>query len=196
MVSIRHNDIRDLTANKSREVCNDVEVEAKLTPLTVEQIQYRSAITGDEARLDIRAQSFWVRGQEVFLVIRVFDPNANRRYLNATLPRCHKTNEKEKKRNYNNRILQIEHGTFVPLVFSIYGSMGRECTKFYSKLAELLSDKRKQSKSLTVNWIQTKVCFGLSKSCLLCLRGSRSVNKNISKIGDNMMVANELALMN
>ena len=151
LVSIRHNDIRDLTANILREVYNDVEVEAKLIPLTGEQLQYRLAITGDEARIDIRARSFWVRGQEAFLDIRVFDPNANKN-LNATLPRCHKINEKEKKRNYNNRILQIEHGTFTPLVFSIYGSMGRECRKFYSKLAELLSDKRKESKSLTVNW--------------------------------------------
>ena len=99
------------------------------------------------------------------------------------------------KRNYNNGILQIEHGTDTHLVFSIYGSIGRECTKFYSKLAELLSDKRKQSRSLTVNWLRTKVCFGLLKSCLLCLRGSSSVNRNI-KIDDNMMVANELALMN
>ena len=50
---MRHNDIRDLTAKILREVCNDVEVEAKLIPLTGEQLQYRSAITGDEARLDI-----------------------------------------------------------------------------------------------------------------------------------------------
>ena len=74
--------------------------------------------------------------------------------------------------------------------------MGRDCKKFYSKLAELLSDKRKESKSLTVNWLRTKLCFGLLKSCLLCLRGSRSVNRNIIKIDDNMVVANELALMN
>ena len=132
---------------------------------------------------------------ERFLDIRISDPNTNR-YLNGTLPRCHEINEKEKKRNYNNRILQIEHGTFTPLVFSIYGSMGRDCKKFYSKLAELLSDKRKESKSLTVNWLRTKLCFGLLKSCLLCLRGSRSVNRNIIKIDDNMVVANELALMN
>ena len=32
-------------------------------------------------------------------------------------------------------MLQIEHGTF--LVFSVYGSMGGERTKVYSKLAEL-----------------------------------------------------------
>ena len=150
-VSIRHNNICDLTANILREVCNDVDVEAKLIPLAGEQLQYRSAVTGDEAGLDIRAWSFWVGGQEAFLDIMVFDPNANR-YLNSTLPRCYKINEKEKKLSYNNRTLQIEHGTFTPLVFSIYGSMWSDCTKFYSKLAELLSDKRKESKSLTVNW--------------------------------------------
>ena len=74
--------------------------------------------------------------------------------------------------------------------------MGRECTKCYSTLGELLSDKRKQSKSLTVNWLRTKVCFGLLKPCLLCLQGSRSVNRNILKIDDNMTVAKELASMN
>ena len=73
----------------------------------------------------------------------------------------------------------MEHGTFAPLVFSIYGSMGREFAKFYSKLSELLSDKRKENVSLTVNWLRTKLRFGILKSCLLCLRGSRSVNRNI-----------------
>ena len=57
-MSIRHNDVRDLTANILREVSNDVEVEAKLIPLTGEQLQYKSAIAGDEARLDIGARSF------------------------------------------------------------------------------------------------------------------------------------------
>ena len=95
LIQIRHNDIRDLTGNILRKVCNGVEVEAKLIPLTGEQLQYRSAITGDEARLGILARSFWLRGQEVFSDIRVFDPNASR-YLNVTLPQCHEINEKEK----------------------------------------------------------------------------------------------------
>ena len=55
LVSIRHNDIRDLTTNILGEVCSDVEVEAKLIPLTGEQLQYRSATTGDGARLNIGA---------------------------------------------------------------------------------------------------------------------------------------------
>ena len=113
-------------------------------------------------RLDIRARSFCVRGQEAFLDIRVFDPNANR-YFNASLPRYHEKNEKEKKRIYNNRIIQIEQGTFTPLAFSIYGSMGRECSKFYSKLAELLSDKRKESKSFYGKLVKNYVMLWVIK---------------------------------
>ena len=44
-------------------------------------------------------------------------------------------NEQEKKRACNERILQIDHGTFTPLVFSVNGSMGRECQKLYLRLA-------------------------------------------------------------
>ena len=74
--------------------------------------------------------------------------------------------------------------------------MEREFAKFYSKHAKLLYDKRKQSKSMSVNWLRTKVCFGLLKSCLLCLRGCGSVIRNLIKIDDNMMIANKLASMN
>ena len=56
-VSICHNNVRDLNANILKEVYNDAEVEPKLIPLTGEQLQYRSAITG-EARLNIRVQKF------------------------------------------------------------------------------------------------------------------------------------------
>ena len=46
-------------------------------------------------------------------------------------------NEQEKSRAYNERIFQIEHGTFTPLVFSINGSMRRESQKFYLRLAQM-----------------------------------------------------------
>ena len=38
-----------------------------------------------------------------------------------------KKHEQEKKRNYNRRIMNIENGTFTPLVFSVFGGMGKEC---------------------------------------------------------------------
>ena len=54
---LRHNQIRDLTANLLVEAgCKDVQVEPHLLPLTGETLQYASAITTDEARLDVSAR--------------------------------------------------------------------------------------------------------------------------------------------
>lgn len=44
-------------------------------------------------------------------------------------------NKQEENRDYNEIILQIDHGTFTLLVFSVHGSMGRECQKLYSHVA-------------------------------------------------------------
>ena len=44
--------------------------------------------------------------------------------------------ENEKKRMYNQRVTNIEQGTFTPLVFAITGGMGEECKKYHSQLAE------------------------------------------------------------
>ena len=133
------------------EVCKDVEIEPKLTPLTGEELGFRTANTMKEARLDIRARGVWEREQQIFLDLRVFDPNACR-HLNKALQQCHVMNQQEKKRGYNERVLQIEHGTFTPLFFSIYGSMGRECRTFYSRLSDLLSEKRDLPKTITMYW--------------------------------------------
>ena len=53
--------------------------------------------------------------------------------------------------------------------------MEREGQKFYSRLAQLISEKRDLPQSISSDWIRTKVCFGLLKSSLLYLRGSRTV---------------------
>ena len=74
-----------------------------------------------------------------------------------------------------NRILQIDHGTITLLMFLINGSMGRECQKFYSHFAQMLSEKRDHPQSISSNWIRTKVSFGLLTWSMLCLRGSRTV---------------------
>ena len=130
-VTIRHNDLRDLTAKILSEVCSETEIEPTLVPLSGEDLSNRTANRSNEARLDVRARGFWERGQQAFFDLRVFDSNACR-YLNISLQHCHVINENEQKRAYNERVLQVDHDKFTPLVFSIYGSMGRECHKFYS----------------------------------------------------------------
>ena len=104
-------------------------------------------------RLDVRARGFWERGQQAFFDLRVFDPNTYR-YLNKSLQHCHVINENEKKRAYNERVQQIDHGTSTALVFSIYGNVARECYKFYSRLSDLSSENCNLPKSVIVNWIR------------------------------------------
>ncbi|MCH2405735.1 MAG: hypothetical protein MK200_06040, partial [Nitrosopumilus sp.] len=66
-VLIRHNDIRDLTAELLSEICKDVSVEPILTPLTGETFVSKSAILDDDARCDVAARGFWVRGRKAYL---------------------------------------------------------------------------------------------------------------------------------
>ena len=74
--SIRHNEIRDITANLLSEVCNDVWVEPDLQELTTEELPGRTANTTDGARLDIAVNGFWGgRFERTFLDVRVFNPH-------------------------------------------------------------------------------------------------------------------------
>ena len=110
-ITIRHNDLCDLTANLLTDVWRDVDIEPQLLPVTGEAFENRTANTSNEARVDIRSRGFWVIGQETFFDVRVFDPNANW-YLNKALPQCYIQKEKGKKRQYNEKVLEIDHGSF------------------------------------------------------------------------------------
>jgi len=47
----------------------------------------------------------------------------------------------EKRRAYEERVREVEHGSFTPLVFSRSGGMGRAANTTYKHLAHLLSKK-------------------------------------------------------
>ena len=52
-----------------------------------------------------------------------------------------KKQEKEKKRKYQQRVLDVEMGSFTPLVLGTNGGMGADCNRFLKRLAEKLSEK-------------------------------------------------------
>ena len=58
MPSIRHNPVRDITAQLLTEVCPKVGVERTFKPLNGESFPFRSTNTEDGARLDIKPQKF------------------------------------------------------------------------------------------------------------------------------------------
>ena len=172
-IGIRHDEVRNFTAEVLGEVCKDVVIEPALTPLSGEQFNLRSANVDDNARLDVAARGVWTRGSRAFFDIRVFNPLAPS-YSNSTIKAAHKSNENSKKREYNDRVLQVEHGSFTPLVFSSFGGMSVECSNLYSKVAEKIAEKRNINASVAKNWIRTKLCFCLLRTTNLCIRGTRT----------------------
>ena len=79
-----------------------------------------------------------------------------------------------KRRAYEQRVREIEHGSFTPLVFSATGGMAPAATTAYKKLASLLADKRKQEYSKTICWLRCAISFSLVRSAVMCLWGARS----------------------
>ena len=60
-ITIRHNNVRDLTVNLLAIISNDVEIEPKLLPAIGDALDYQTANTSNEARVDIRARGYWER---------------------------------------------------------------------------------------------------------------------------------------
>ena len=119
--SIRHNELRDITAGLAAgflcEVCHNVGIKPSLQPLSGEQFHYRSANVEDGARLDVRAESFWGRDRrQAYFDIKVFNPFASS-YAASPLTRCYRRAELDKRRKYDERIREVERGTFSPLIF-------------------------------------------------------------------------------
>ena len=183
-VNIRHNDVRDFTAHLLSEAgCKDVAIEPMLTPLTGEKFKYKTANREDHARLDISARNVWVRGSRAFLDVKVFNPLAQS-YSNMTLKATHKANENTKKRSYAERILNVEHGSFTPLVFSCLGGMSVECAHFYNHVAELYAEKHNITTNLAKTWVRTKLNFCLLRATNLCIRGSRNRRQHSKSLAD------------
>ena len=172
--SIRHNEIRDLTATLLTEVCNDVRIEPELQPVTDEALSGATANLQDGARLDIAANGFWGgRFERTYLDVRVFNPHApsNR---HTQLSSCYRKHEREKKRAYEQRVREVEHATFTPLVMAATGGLANEANIFYKRLASKLALKWDTLYSSTLCWLRCHLSFSLLRSSIQAIRGARS----------------------
>jgi len=155
-----------------KEVCFDVQPEPTLLPLSGEQFRYKSANSAQEARPDVAARSVWSNLDKVFFDVRIFHHGAKSNQL-ATIDAAFKKHEDEKKRVYNQRIMDVEKATFVPLVFSTQGGMGPEAEKLNKRLATLIAKKRGILYSEAVSFIRTKLRFCILRTVLMSVRGFR-----------------------
>ena len=119
--SLRHNEVRDRTATLLRDIAHDVHGKPHLQPGTGERFSLRSTITAEQARLNVVVSGLHGgRFEKTFLDVRVFNPFAlsNRKPMIAGSYRKH---EEEKRRSYESRIINVEHASFIPVVFSTTG---------------------------------------------------------------------------
>ena len=130
----------------------------------------RSANT-DNSRLDVSAYSFWGgRFERAFFDVRVFNPCA-RSNRQASLQSTYRRHKQEKKQQYEQRIREVEHSTFTPLVLSTTGGMGRAATTFFKRLAAMLSEKRDVPYSKMMGWIRCRPSFALLRASIMSVRG-------------------------
>ncbi|KAG1669037.1 Protein henna [Nymphon striatum] len=146
----RHDNIWDLFTVLLNKVCVDVECEPHLLPVTAEVMRLKSANTDKDARLDIKAKGFWRRGQTAFFDVRVTHVNSQTN-ANKDTKVVFKQHEQSKKRGYLERVLEIEHASFTPLVLGTNGGMGTECQKFVSALASKLAEKQNEEYSHAIS---------------------------------------------
>ena len=175
-VNARHDNIRDFEAQLLKTVCNDVQIEPPLQSVPPRVTLNPDANTKEDARLDVRARGYWRDGQNAYFDVCVTNADCESQ-RNTSLKQVLRKHDLKKKSQYNQRVMQIEHGTLTPLIFTTTGAMSRDCLKYHKSLAEKISEKKGDRYEEVMRYIRTKISFLAVKATLLCLRGSRSIRK-------------------
>ena len=117
--------------------------------------------------MDIAANGLWGgRLERTYFDVRVFN--------HPTPSACYRKHENLKKCAYQQRIREIEHSSFSPLVLSSIGGLGPAATSTYKRLGNLLSIKWDQSYTSTMSWLRCHLSFSLLRSSIQAIRGARS----------------------
>jgi len=147
---IQHNEVRNLNACLMMEVCHDVQVGPHIHSLSGEVMWYHSAVADDNARVDMRASSFF--HYRTHFDIRVFNScAASTRFTTLAAP-FHRR-ETDKRRGYARRVHEVEHGSITLLIASFSDGMGKVATTTYKHLAHLLNQKWSSLCSVAMGWL-------------------------------------------
>ena len=119
--SLHQNEIRDFTARLLTEVYHQVKVEPKLQLVSdPDTFSHATADSQNGAQLDIVMNGFWGNHSECcFMDVQVFIPYAQSNVHSIYVTYRH--HENIKRRVYGQRILEIEHASFTPIVISATG---------------------------------------------------------------------------
>ena len=174
MPTLRHNNLRDLT-NRPHVWSMPKCVQSLNCSHCLRKyvLHGQSAKRQDGARVDVRRKGFWEWSQDAFIDVRVFNPFTS---INCSQSHTatYQHHERENRRSYDQRICEVEHDSFIPLVFAATGGIGKAAHVTYQRLVSMLALKRDQPYSQLMNTITGLISFSLLKSQIRYIRGSRS----------------------
>ena len=84
-----------------------------------------------------------------------------------------KEQENEKKRKYNQRVMDVEMGTFTPPVFGTNGGMGLDCQNFLRTLANKFSTINDEPYASVISSFRIQLSLAILRTVHRCFRGSR-----------------------
>ena len=119
------------------------------------------------------------RFEKAFVDVRVFNSCARSNRANS-LGTVYRKHQQEKRCHYEQRVREVEHASFTPLVMSTTGGMGRAATTFYKHLAAMISEKRGTDYSQTISWIRCKLSYALLRASIMSIRGARSSRHHVT----------------
>ena len=74
--------------------------------------------------------------------------------------------------------MNVEHGSFTPLVFSLTGGEGPKAFMFHKNIAQKISATTEENYDRVISLIRCKLSF------LICVTGSRSVSNDHVNLDD------------
>ena len=83
----------------------------------------------------------------------------------------YQSHDKNKEREYNDRVLIVENTTFRPLMISTTGGMAFEALQSLEHLAEKISLKRGQRYCDVMSFVRRRLRFDLPRTCIISIRG-------------------------
>ena len=80
----------------------------------------------DGVRLDISVVGLWQHLEKVHIDVQVVNPNAKTYIEMGEISKMYSNHKENKKKLYNQRVIQVEKGTFCPAIFSCNGALQKK----------------------------------------------------------------------
>ena len=116
-------------------------------------------------------EDFGENKKNAFFDVRITNKNSEfQRHL--TSEKIFTKHEREKKRLYNNRIMNVEHSTFTPFVFSVNVGMAKEFLKIHKFVAGKIANKSGCRYEKVLSIIKCILSLLILRASLMCVKGS------------------------